>query len=83
MILKTVIIHGDTKHFQRFTGVVAKAKSEPALLDCGAEENVENSCTKGIFTPTSFDALSRLKFLHSETNDSASGAFIFGEHKVV
>jgi hypothetical protein len=47
------------------------------------EENVENSYTKGTSTPASFDALSRMKFLHSETNDSASGASLFGEHKVV
>jgi hypothetical protein len=47
------------------------------------EENVESSYTKGTSTPTSFDALSRLKFLHSETNGSAGGASLFGEHKVV
>ena len=28
MILKKVIIHGDTKNYHRFTGVAAKAKSE-------------------------------------------------------
>jgi len=29
MILKKVIIHGDTKNYQRFTGVVAEAKLGP------------------------------------------------------
>jgi hypothetical protein len=63
MVSKMVMIHDDAKKFQRFTGVFAERKSGPNLFGYGAEENVENSCTKGISTPPSFDALSQMNFL--------------------